>query len=376
MQGDRNIGEGMVVKDAHHTDSREGKSLEDVLRYNDEYSEPQTITLDMVRVAVSQIVEPFEKYDRFINQNGQEKMAMNSDSKNELYEHCIKAFLSETQHGDGFFQVDASRRQEIKEYLQGKPQTYPNAAYFEATATKYAAFFDRDIRFDREFDPRSFIKLLADVDSKGTARRLYQEPLTLRKQEPDTLATHTASVLGRFEKYFAPRWRQGELAGVETVLDVGQMRMLLTIHDFGKPLEKDSSRQTSVIVPLATELLGKIYPDTDDARRILLVHQIETGPLHMHVAGKYGDASKTSRQVAQEISGQIRENAKTLGVDPQALARVAEVYLQCDAGAYPSMEHFFPKEFDHEKGFHTMSFDETRMQAHTLLLDTVTLHVP
>jgi hypothetical protein len=272
-------------------------------------------------------------YEMITTQIGNQREDIHPDFKDRLFE------IYKNTTPDGYLSIHQQDQKKIQQYLS-----------------------------DQSFTPSRLIDLIKQSDQQGIAKTIYEAPLSLIGGEKLTLEQHTADTMTKFNEYFSSQWESntGDFIGVSSVLNSKQMLMLFTAHDYGKTLEKISSRQASVIIPHATDLLRHISPDTDDTRRILSVLQIEVGPLHMHVAGRHGDKNKTTETVANETAQQILKNAQELDVDPYALARVAEAYHKCDAGSYPKL---FTLLFTTENN--TMHYKPKGIEAHNILFQAL-----
>ncbi len=300
--------------------------------------------------------------------------------------HELESALDNTtieavQRHKGLFKLNPEVLEEVNGYLEKKPEDFSNLSQtFPEEITgkqEIKKFFETPGKSHEFFNSREAIELFKRLST--SIGFLFDSRLNLMKQEEYTLADHTAAVLDRFEKCFAQIWGKKErhdIKDVNSVLTVKDMRKLIVLHDFAKTAVFGetsldiSLQQKRGIIPAITEILAKMESE-HTAKCILSVLKIDIGELHKNIAGNFGEAGKSSEQVAGGLARQIVKDAEDLNVNPHALARIAEAYFKCDAGSYPSMMERFSVKRDPGSESWKLEFNKAMQKGHDMLFEAL-----
>jgi hypothetical protein len=193
-----------------------------------------------------------------------------------------------------------------------------------------------------KFSPSEFIDILKECPY---LKKLYEMSYGVR--EGYSTEQHTQMVMNQFEKYFSADFKS-------TFLTRGDFRLMLALHDIGKPLSVYATGSTSAqheytkrVLTYALQVTG-IPPQKVDTI-ISLVDQ--------DILGEYF-TGKIDRDTAVD---KIKDLSLTLGVLPNELINVLRIFYICDAGSYtadaggvPSLDYLF--RFDPQNG--TASFSD------------------
>lgn len=180
-----------------------------------------------------------------------------------------------------------------------------------------------------------------------------------------TLAEHTSMMMRQFDRYFSSDFDS-------PLLTRGQFRVMLALHDIGKPVavaelqnkklgRENQHEYTARIIPEMIEDLGfddkskaiiTAIPTTDIIGSLLKKHVDPVGQAKAIEEGKVITPEEAVRRV--------REIAEGLQVDPGELFNLMFMYFLSDASSYthdadPKMEP--PSEGDHEGLDHLFVFD-------------------
>ena len=149
---------------------------------------------------------------------------------------------------------------------------------------------------------------------------LFNEKVGVK--EKYTLEQHTLMVLTQFEKYFAHSWNS-------PILGINKFRILLALHDIGKPLairyEGDKSYQhtyTSKILPIILQSFGLDFNES------LIVSAIAS----QDYLGEYIQGKLSKNEAGKLINAKARE----VDVSVEEFMKLLISYYKCDAGSYTS----------------------------------------
>ncbi len=138
--------------------------------------------------------------------------------------------------------------------------------------------------------------------------------------EKYTLEEHTRMVMRQYEKYFAGRWES------HLITEKG-FRMMLVLHDIGKPLAVketgDTSRQHEYTLRIFPDIIKKSQLSDEEIEILTLL-------VNHDIMGKYF----RSRIDLTEAVEKIKELAKMANVPAAQLVPLLRMYFMCDAGSY------------------------------------------
>lgn len=141
-----------------------------------------------------------------------------------------------------------------------------------------------------------------------------------------SIREHTEAILGQFEKYFADNMEG-------TTVSVPTFRIVLALHDIGKPLSVERTGGTAAQHRFTHEIVrrrgGELGLEKDEIEVALEV-------VSHDVIGEFLKGEKT----VEETSGSILGSASRLGVQPLGLLELLKVYYLCDASSYTSDASF------------------------------------
>lgn len=139
-----------------------------------------------------------------------------------------------------------------------------------------------------------------------------------------TLRTHTEMVLSQFEKYFTPEWHGLEIS---KLLDRNSFRLLLALHDIGKPESfrrrggtQAQHEYTSKYAPKILEQLG-LHPQKAE---------VIAGIISKDLLGAYIFRGENMETTASSIKKQSEE----LGISRTDLVELLRIYYMCDGSSY------------------------------------------
>jgi len=193
-----------------------------------------------------------------------------------------------------------------------------------------------------KFSPSEFIDILKECPY---LKKLYE--MSSGVGEGYSTEQHTQMVMDQFEKYFSADFKS-------TFLTKGDFRLMLALHDIGKPLSIYATGSTSAqheytkrVLTYALQATG-IPPQKVDTIMCLVDQDI---------LGEYFKDQINS----QDAATQINTLAETIGVSPKELVDILRMFYICDAGSYtadaggvPSLDYLF--RFDPQNG--TASFSD------------------
>ena len=193
-----------------------------------------------------------------------------------------------------------------------------------------------------KFSPSEFIDILKECPY---LKKLYE--MSSGVGEGYSTEQHTQMVMDQFEKYFSADFKS-------TFLTRGDFRLMLALHDIGKPLSVYATGLTSAqheytkrVLTYALQATG-IPPQKVDTIMCLVDQDI---------LGEYFKDQINS----QDAATQINTLAETIGVSPKELVDILRMFYICDAGSYtadaggvPSLDYLF--RFDPQNG--TASFSD------------------
>jgi len=193
-----------------------------------------------------------------------------------------------------------------------------------------------------KFSPSEFIDILKECPY---LKKLYE--MSSGVGEGYSTEQHTQMVMDQFEKYFSADFKS-------TFLTRGDFRLMLALHDIGKPLSVYATGSTSAqheytkrVLTYALQATG-IPPQKVDTIMCLVDQDI---------LGEYFKDQINS----QDAATQINTLAETIGVSPKELVDILRMFYICDAGSYtadaggvPSLDYLF--RFDPQNG--TASFSD------------------
>lgn len=167
----------------------------------------------------------------------------------------------------------------------------------------------------------------ADFDSANLIGKLKASPYLSRLYESDSgvsegysLERHSNMVLGQFEKYFSSAWSS-------PILTKEQFRLVLSLHDLGKPLavqatgnRKNQHEYTMKFIPPILEQMGFNPRDA----------QIASSIIEDDYIGGYIKGEKSAGQTARTI----KDKAVEVGISTKDMMELLRTYYICDAGSY------------------------------------------
>ncbi len=135
-----------------------------------------------------------------------------------------------------------------------------------------------------------------------------------------TLEEHTIMVMNQYEKYFSGRWKS-------PILSQEGFRLLLSLHDLGKPLalkvKGNTSEQHEYTMKLIPKILETLNVNVKEA-------EIIAGIINQDFLGDYVKGIESIELTGRRIN--IR--AKELGVPITQFFELLKMYFICDAGSY------------------------------------------
>ena len=182
------------------------------------------------------------------------------------------------------------------------------------------------IAYSDDFSPKELLYFLsADVDKRFRADAGVWEKYSIYE--------HTLMVMEQFERYFGC----GQLSDV---VDCGVFRMMLALHDIGKPdaiALGDKNMQHKYTIKIMQRLFAK-YNIAQQQTKIMCA-LVNTDVLGNYIRGRIscGKAAKQLQQDAQSIQLPVKD-----------FFDVLSIYYRCDAGSYTedaggfkSLDHLF-----------------------------------
>ncbi len=153
-----------------------------------------------------------------------------------------------------------------------------------------------------------------------------------------TLEQHTLMMMGQFDRYFASDFKS-------PLLSIGQFRVMLALHDIGKPAavealgsEEGRKKQAEYTVKIIPEALEHL--DFDEKTKALIT-AIPTRDLMGALLKKHTNPEKQTEAVKRgrviepaEAARRVVEIAEEIGVDPAELFELYYVYFLSDASSY------------------------------------------
>ncbi len=151
-----------------------------------------------------------------------------------------------------------------------------------------------------------------------------------------TLARHTTMVLGQYRRYFEAR-------GVSAEMPLPFLRLLLALHDCGKPAAIRAGDRGSH-GRLTVQLAWKVWPHLPLGRAQFLVFGALVGGDPLGRLLRAEDESRELDRVVAEVSA----SARTARMAPLPFLDLLLLYFQCDtasytadAGGLPSLDGLF-----------------------------------
>lgn len=179
-----------------------------------------------------------------------------------------------------------------------------------------------------------------------------------------TLEQHTSMMMRQFDRYFASNFSS-------SLLTRGQFRVMLALHDIGKPAavekhgdEEGRRRQAEETVLMIPEMIKDL--DFDDQTKALIT-AVPTRDVMGSLLKKHTNPEKQAKALAKgrvitpEVAVErLKEIAGEIGVDPKELFELYYMYFLSDAGSYthdadPKMPP--PPDAEHEDLDHLFIFD-------------------
>lgn len=159
--------------------------------------------------------------------------------------------------------------------------------------------------------------LIGILEESPFIKSLYESSVGV--WEGYNLKEHTTMVLSQYEKYFADRWKS-------PLISQEGFRMLLALHDLGKPLAVKVTGSTSEQHEYTMKFLPKIVEGMNLKSQEI---EIITGIASQDYFGQYlqGVDPKTTAE-------NIKTLAQSLGVPVTQLFQLIKMYYMCDAGSY------------------------------------------
>ncbi len=172
-----------------------------------------------------------------------------------------------------------------------------------------------DILSEPDFRPLELIDTLSVDPELG---ELYSQLAGV--WERYTIRQHTEAVLGQFEKYFADSMD-------DSVVDVPTFRMVLALHDIGKPKSVQETGGTAEQHRYTREIVQRRAKDLGiPASEVAVALEV--------VSHDYLGEYLQGRKSTEEMAAQIVSSAENLGVSPSSLLDLLRVYYLCDASSY------------------------------------------
>lgn len=160
--------------------------------------------------------------------------------------------------------------------------------------------------------------LIGILEESPFIKSLYESSVGV--SEGYNLKEHTTMVLSQYEKYFADRWRS-------PLISQEGFRLLLALHDLGKPLVVKVTGSTSEQHEYTMKFLPKIVESMN-----LKPQEIEViaGIASQDYLGQYLQNQSSAEATAENI----KSLAHSLGVPVTQLFELIKMYYICDAGSY------------------------------------------
>lgn len=182
---------------------------------------------------------------------------------------------------------------------------------------------------NKNFKPSELIDVLKQ---SPYINQLYES--TVGVWEGYKLDEHTLMVMGQYEKYFSDKWNPA-------LVSQEGFRIMLALHDLGKPLAVQSTGNTANQHEYTKKFLPKIFEDSGlGVKESEILVSLAT----QDYLGKYMKGESGIEATAKNI----KDMAEELGVPAVQLFDLVKVYYMCDAGAYTedaggkkALEHLF-----------------------------------
>ena len=137
-----------------------------------------------------------------------------------------------------------------------------------------------------------------------------------------SIREHTEAILGQFEKYFADKM-------ASTAVSVPTFRIVLALHDIGKPLSVERTGGTAAQHRFTHEIVSRRGNDLGLEKDEV---EIALEVVSHDVMGEFLKGEKT----VEETSESILRSATKLGIQPLQLLDLLKIYYLCDASSYTS----------------------------------------
>jgi hypothetical protein len=207
---------------------------------------------------------------------------------------------------------------------------------------------------ESEFKPTALLRVLEESPYMNT---LYKSDSGVKERY--SLEQHTGMVMNQFEKYFADSWSS-------PLISRNHMRMILALHDLGKPLAKQVTGSTADQHEYTLKFVPPILEGMNFGEKEA---EIVTAMIDQDFLGEFFQGKKAANVTAQLI----KDKAQELGVQTRDLMDIARVFYICDAGSYTtdaggraSLDKLFT--FQSADGVVTAQFSpETQARFNTLL---------
>lgn len=173
----------------------------------------------------------------------------------------------------------------------------------------------RNILNKIDFSP---LELIDTLKQSPFMRHLYESSVGV--WEGYTLNQHTLMAMGQYEKYFADRWRS-------PLISQEGFRMMLSLHDLGKPLSVQIAKTTAEQHEYTMKFLPGIIQGVGFKPQEA---EVMTAIANQDFLGAYLQGHLTAENTAKSIRG----IAQDLGVPASQLFELLKMYFMCDAGAY------------------------------------------
>lgn len=171
------------------------------------------------------------------------------------------------------------------------------------------------VLLNEEFDPEAFINTL---EASPQIKKYYESDVGV--WEGYSLKEHSEMVMKQYERYFASDWDT-------SVVDRNDFRVLLALHDIGKPMSIEKTGGNEAQHKYTKEIMPALLSslEIDKKKADVLVSLATQDNL-----GKYVRNRQTIEQTAQNIV----DLAESVGVEPKEYFRLLYAYYMCDAGSY------------------------------------------
>ncbi len=173
----------------------------------------------------------------------------------------------------------------------------------------------RNILDKKDFTPSELIQTLK---KSPFMQHLYESSVGV--WEGYTLDQHTLMAMGQYEKYFADRWKS-------PLISQEGFRMMLSLHDLGKPLSVQIAKTTSQQHEYTMKFLPGIIQGVGFKPQEM---EVMVAIANQDYLGEYLQGHLTGEDAAESI----RDAAQESGIPVSQFFELLKMYFMCDAGAY------------------------------------------